>query len=408
MGQTPANFLNLDWSMAKKTPTASTIVESSFSDNGLRIDREAGVIRDVMILGRESANGRIYSEDALEDAARLYEGRSVNLDHPSGDPRQVRSVSDQWGVLENVRVAKSGVRGDLSYLKEHSQTPVLLERAERFPKNFGLSHNAQGTVRPGGSGKPDQVESIEFVESVDVVSRPATTRGLFEHETGGPDVADKKTKTVGEILEGKRGREAKRLRSLLEMDEMAAMGAEDVEVSMDDASTPEDEMAASVEALVLSVLRDDKSDATGKVAKIRQILGVADKLKDGGDSGDSGDSESSSEGEPMEESAKLRALLLKDHARDILEETGHVLADLTSAQRKILRRAQSTDEVEELVESWNLPEKSSGPSDTSQLNRPRAIGQRQATPQNVQEGLDPGRASYEDLKKQAMVGARRS
>jgi hypothetical protein len=39
----------------------------------LRVDRVAGVIRGVKLLGLASRNGRRYRENALVDAAPLYE-----------------------------------------------------------------------------------------------------------------------------------------------------------------------------------------------------------------------------------------------------------------------------------------------------------------------------------------------
>ena len=36
-----------------------------------RVDREAGVIRDVLILGSRSANGRTYTADAMSAAVKL-------------------------------------------------------------------------------------------------------------------------------------------------------------------------------------------------------------------------------------------------------------------------------------------------------------------------------------------------
>lgn len=48
-----------------------------FVDSGsqrLRVDRDAGVIRGVKLLGLNSRNGRRYREGALVEAIGLYEG----------------------------------------------------------------------------------------------------------------------------------------------------------------------------------------------------------------------------------------------------------------------------------------------------------------------------------------------
>src|SRR5205823_5411501 len=57
------------------------LLEITFSENPT-VDRDAGVIRGVKVLGRTSRNGREYSDRALAEAARFYEGIGVNLNHP--------------------------------------------------------------------------------------------------------------------------------------------------------------------------------------------------------------------------------------------------------------------------------------------------------------------------------------
>ena len=47
-----------------------------------RINASQGVISGVRVLGASSKRGRFYSEQAREDAVKLYEGIGVNLNHP--------------------------------------------------------------------------------------------------------------------------------------------------------------------------------------------------------------------------------------------------------------------------------------------------------------------------------------
>src|SRR5690606_32058205 len=58
---------------------ADRLLETTYS-GVLRVDRAAGVIRGVKILGTTSRNGRTYTDAALEQAAKLYEGLGVNID----------------------------------------------------------------------------------------------------------------------------------------------------------------------------------------------------------------------------------------------------------------------------------------------------------------------------------------
>jgi hypothetical protein len=142
-----------------------------------RVDRAAGVIRGVKIIGRISANGREYTREALSKARGLYEGIKVNCDHPTRH-NEARGVGDRFGRLVNVREKDGSLYGDLEYLKSHPMAERVAEAAETMPDAFGLSHNAEGrTVMRNGK---TIVEEITRVRSVDLVSDPATTSGLFE------------------------------------------------------------------------------------------------------------------------------------------------------------------------------------------------------------------------------------
>jgi len=146
-----------------------------------KIDRDRGVIHDVKILGARSRNGGVYPDATLSKAAPLYEGVRVNIDHPHRSrPDEERTFGDWFGVMENVRRTDDGLYGDLSYLKSHPLASQVCEAAERFPASFGLSHNAQVTEaeRDGAT----YYDKIHNVRSVDIVCRPATTRGIFESE----------------------------------------------------------------------------------------------------------------------------------------------------------------------------------------------------------------------------------
>ncbi len=161
-------------------PVPTTLFEITFSA-APRVDREAGVIRGVKILGPSSRNGRVYTPRALKQAADIYEGVDVNIDHPDlGRPESERKFADGFGYLTRVVLKDDGVYGDLVYLKSHALAEQVCEAAERMPHQFGLSHNAEGIV----AARDGQtiVEEIISVRSVDIVRHPATSRGLFEAE----------------------------------------------------------------------------------------------------------------------------------------------------------------------------------------------------------------------------------
>jgi len=156
--------------------TATTLTETT-TMVGTRVDRIAGIIRGVKILGRTSRNGRSYLPETLRSAAGLYEGKQVNVDHLR-NPTERRSYGDRIGRLQNVTVREDGLFGDLYYNPKHAMADQLAWDAEHAPGNVGLSHDAVGrTTRRDGI---ETVEAIESVRSVDLVADPASTSGLFE------------------------------------------------------------------------------------------------------------------------------------------------------------------------------------------------------------------------------------
>lgn len=164
--------------IAPRERTTSPLLEVAFS-SAPKVDRGAGVIRAVKILGKQSRNGRMYTDEALAQAAGLYEGVCVHIDHPEahtlgGD----RKFADGFGYLQGVRRQDDGVYGDLVFLKSHTLAEQICESAEKMPRQFGLSHHAEGYV----TTQDDKtiVEGIARVFSVDIVRNPATNRGLFE------------------------------------------------------------------------------------------------------------------------------------------------------------------------------------------------------------------------------------
>lgn len=149
----------------------------------VRVDAQQGVIRGVKILGLESRNGRSYPAEALAEAAGLYEGAKVNVNHPKGSPLAARDYQDRIGVIRNASVRPDeGLFADFHFNPKHALAEQLLWDAEHAPENVGFSHNVE--ARTARRGDRVVVEAITRVQSVDLVADPATTRGLFEAEAG--------------------------------------------------------------------------------------------------------------------------------------------------------------------------------------------------------------------------------
>ena len=170
----------------------------------MRVDRQRGVIRGVKILGLHSRNGRTYLPEALQQAARLYEGAKVNVNHPKGSPTGPRDYQDRIGTIRQV-VARSdqGLFADFHFNPKHALAEQLAWDAEHAPENVGFSHNVE--ARTARRGDQVVVEAITRVASVDLVADPATTRGLFESQAGHPgglsggQPAEDKTPSLGQV-----------------------------------------------------------------------------------------------------------------------------------------------------------------------------------------------------------------
>ena len=148
-----------------------------------RVDVEAGVISGVRVLGGKSSNRRTYPDPVLEAAFRIYEGAQVYADHDYSQVKtgKARPLGQWGGVLRGPRYSPGSVFADLHCLKETSAGRIILEAAARFPDKFGLSpmHLIESKKERDGS---ETVTAILECWSVDAVTRPATTRTLFEQD----------------------------------------------------------------------------------------------------------------------------------------------------------------------------------------------------------------------------------
>jgi len=144
----------------------------------VRVEAERGIIRGVKLLGLESRNGRRYRPTALREAAALYEGAKVNVNHPKGSPQAARDYQDRLGSIRNLRADSGGLFGDLHFNPKHALAEQLAWDAANAPENVGFSHNVE--ARTSRSGGRTVVEAILKVHSVDLVADPATTRSLYE------------------------------------------------------------------------------------------------------------------------------------------------------------------------------------------------------------------------------------
>lgn len=325
--------------------------ESVYGD-ALKVDRDAGVIRGVKILGRESKNGRTYSDRAMREAATLYEGRKVNIDHMMREGSE-RPFRDVFGELRNVHMKEGAVYGDLHFLKSHPLAEQVCEAAERFPTQFGLSHDAEGrTARQGGKLI---VESVIAVHSVDLVNTPATNAGLFESvaSTGKDRRMKIKLRELVESLDHKVYRAR-----LQEMDP----GVGDYTAEMPEESadmSAEDQIDSAFRAMVMAVYDDGSLDDTGKLAKIKQLLQTKSKLTTGAEpatetapttEGDKAEKAMAESFKKIQEKLDaVDAFLLRESCRSLIEAAGK---QVTPERVELLAKAADDNARAKLVESW--------------------------------------------------------
>ena len=360
------------------------------------VDREAGVIRGVKILGRTSKNGREYTDSALREAAELYEGIGVMFAHPpKGTPNLERHFAEKFGELRDCKPGQDGVYGDLHYLKSHALAESVCESAERFPKQFGLSHNAQGReIMRGGKRF---VESVVSVRSVDIVTRPATNSGLFESE-------QPMAKTIREITESLKKNHPRRGLLLEMMDaEFGDAAVADMPVEVPAEASADEQAEMAIETVVLAVMRDDSLDNKAKLARLAEILDAKDMLK--GEASASGGGEGGGEVEKKEPEGSMseseddkkktagkntdpRVTKLLEEVTDLKKTVGslsgenaelkldkHVRGLLESANREVtdvrvksLKALKEDKERKELIETWDeMPDPA---LDTTRRTRP--------------------------------------
>lgn len=346
--------------------------ESVLFEGAPSVDTDAGVVRGVKLLGKVSSNGREYSDSAMEQAAKLYEGVDVYVNHPDkSTPNAERKYEDRLGLIKNVRVTESGVYGDFDYLKSHPVAAQFVESVERQPQKTGFSHNSQGRLKR--KGNKWVVESIESVRSVDLVANPATTNGIFESRDS------TMTKTVREIVKAGKN---KTLFELLEDDAMDAMGDAPAEVSP--ADSDEDKMRSAFMAALSACL--DEPDKASAAAKAKKLINAYFGLQDEGDAGElppemSGDTAESKKHKPSAELAALREELESYRARDNVRALAAAASvTLTDVQIKAASLLESADR-KAFIES--LPKAAAG-KQLPAVSPPKSIFESRSN-----EGLPP-------------------
>jgi hypothetical protein len=335
--------------------------------NDIRVDRDAGVIHNVRILGRVSKNrydpgtdSTEYTVACMEQARPLYEGAKVNIDHKM-KPNE-RSAIDGFGKLQNVRYLNDSLIGDLHYLKSHRLAESVVEDVERKLGVYGLSHHAvAGAETIDRKGRRLVIESIASVKSVDLVQDPATNRTLWESTM--PTTATPFRTLLESLTKKHTPAQRQAVRTLLEMDGMGDMPVMAEPASEDPDAALMNGFRAAINALI-DQYEEAEIDAATAGDKIVKLLATHEELV--ADAGPETEPEKETTG-GTETQESVQAQLAELAVRRLCESVQYtpkpaVLRALIALPDDASRR--------QLIESVNVP----APAPTGQppLRKPRS------------------------------------
>lgn len=373
---------------AKKTPTAGlrTLIEAyqatGADGSKLKIDRDNRVVYGVKVLGRysrnnhgvrEAENGTEYTPACLRAALPLIEGAKAFGNHPADRTRPgvERDALDGLGVFRNARVESEddGARADLHYLTEDDPlTRKMLADIERGVGVYGFSPNqASDRERIDRQAGRLVIESIALVRSVDLVTRPATNRNLWESEETPPMKV-----TIKSLLESQAQKYLKSppraawLRTLLE-DDMAPIMAAEVDAPADS----DDPLWTGVRGAAIQILDDESMDAAAKIMALKKLLTAHEKLSDAAEPEPPAEEEPEDDkpADKTESLADLKAenakLKRESSCRTLCESEGFTPK---ATQLKALVLLESDAERKELIGSFKAAATQPRPGD-----RPRSV-----------------------------------
>lgn len=140
------------------------------------IDKNNKMISGVCLFGRrESDNDRVYSDKSVDTLTRLAEGAKCFVNH-IGKSDTIRRVQDWLGVFRHTRREGDAVKGVLEVRGTYFD---LMKDVVRMDSGIGMSLDGRVYVEKLGNGK-ESIVDFKRLNSVDLVSAPATVNGIFE------------------------------------------------------------------------------------------------------------------------------------------------------------------------------------------------------------------------------------
>jgi hypothetical protein len=188
-------------------PKSYQLRAASSFNSGLKVDREAGIIRGVALMSVGPAKGYGFEVDrtTLQQTFSLASGKpggvKIRLGHPGNDTQAVLSAV---GRVKNAHLDGDVLRGDVhlgTYAKSMpnggNAWDYLLARAEEAPEDFGLSAvvHLEFDKSPTTGGLP--IARARQLDAIDFVDNPAANHaGLLSAPPENVDPATKPTPVV--------------------------------------------------------------------------------------------------------------------------------------------------------------------------------------------------------------------
>ena len=131
---------------------------------------------NLVLVGPKSVNNRVYAPEVLRKAVEdgLYDGVPIFLDHEEKIQTLVGRVTKAYWDED-----KNCIRGDIE-IYDSPYSSIIDIIINVFGGEFGFSHVVEAEVDEDKESGKEYVKHISKVKSVDLVTDPATTKGINE------------------------------------------------------------------------------------------------------------------------------------------------------------------------------------------------------------------------------------
>jgi len=140
------------------------------------LQRKTKTYSNLVLVGPKSINNRVYAPEVLRKAVEdgLYDGVPIFLDHEEKIQTLVGRVTKAYWDED-----KNCIRGDIE-IYDSPYSSIIDIIINVFGGEFGFSHVVEAEVDEDKESGREYVKHINKVKSVDLVTDPATTRGINE------------------------------------------------------------------------------------------------------------------------------------------------------------------------------------------------------------------------------------